>query len=326
VYIQQIENQIYRIAIPIPFPMKYVYCYLFKDEHGWAVVDTGFNYSEAIKVWEMVFSKLSIKTTSIHSIYLTHYHPDHSGLAGWMQTQTGAHVYMSETDYQSFHRAFGESKLMAEGFANACVEHGMPRDLAEKVERQFVRMGDHVLPLPEFTILEDNRVRLSGEDWDVIPTPGHSDGMICFYQPKKQLFLAADHVLDKITPNIGLWPYSRQNPLEDYLQSLEKISSLEVKMALPAHGKVINDLSARIKEITLHHEERLNDMFQLTKDGKTAYETAVEVFKDRELNSHQWRFALAETLAHLEYLHQCGRLIKSKDKMIQYHANQFVNA
>lgn len=325
-YIQQIEDQIYRIAIPIPFPMKYVYCYLFKDEDGWAVVDTGFNYPEAIKVWEMVFSKLSIKTTSIHSIYLTHYHPDHSELAGWMQTQTGASVYMSRIDIQSFHRAFRESKLMVEGFADACVEHGMPRNLAEQVERQFIKMGDHVLPLPEFTILEDGRVRLSGEDWDVISTPGHSDGMVCFYQPKKQLLLAADHVLDKITPNIGLWPYGSQNPLEDYLQSLKKISSLEVQMALPAHGKIINDLSARIKEINFHHEERLNEMFQLTKDGKTAYETAVEVFKHRELNSHQWRFALAETLAHLEYLHKCGKLIKSEDKIIQYHANQFVNA
>ncbi len=324
--IQQIEDRIYRIAIPIPFPMKYIYCYLFKDEDGWAIVDTGFNYSEAIKVWETVFSKLSITPLSIHSIYLTHYHPDHSGLAGWMQEQTGAPVYISKIDRESFGLAFGESKLMADEFVKICAEHGMPLNLAEKVKQQFVKMGDHVLPLPDFTILENDQVSLGGEQWTVIPTPGHSDGMLCFYQPEKQLFLAADHVLDRITPNIGLWPYSRKNPLRDYLQSLEKIRDLEVRLVLPAHGKVINDLSARIKEITLHHEVRLNNMFYLAKDGKTAYEIALEEFKERELTSHQWRFALAETLAHLEFLHQCGKLTKTVDKHIQYHVCQYVNA
>ncbi|WP_340083974.1 MBL fold metallo-hydrolase [Siminovitchia sp. FSL H7-0308] len=327
--IRAIEEKIYRIAVPIPFPMKYVYCYLFQEEDGWSIVDTGFNYPEATEVWKKVFSELSIKPSSLQAIYVTHYHPDHSGLAGWMQKWSGAPVYISVKDGETFDLAFSDKKVMAARFGEICKENGVPEELMFDIQDQFEKMGEHVRPFPEFTFFEKDEIILGGDRWQVIHTPGHSDGMFCFYQQEKQLLLAADHVLARITPNIGLWPYGRENPLQDYLQSLEEISSLDVRCALPGHGDLILDLPKRINEIHLHHEQRLNEMYNLVIGGKTAFEVSREVFKERQLNSHQWRFAIAETLAHLEYLYFSGKITKSKSagsNTTVYTADSYIEA
>ncbi|BCU80609.1 MBL fold metallo-hydrolase [Polycladomyces abyssicola] len=320
--IQQIEENIYRIPIPVPFPMKYIYCYLFRASDGWNVVDAGFNYPPAIETWLQVFADLDVEPKQIRSIYLTHFHPDHFGLAGWMQELTGAPVFISAEDFAMADRVFGPDSKQANRVAIMCRENGVPADLADKIEQNMEKLRAHVLPLPNLTILTDHEVTLGGDIWKVISTPGHSDGLICFYQPEKRLLLAADHILDKITPNISLWPDSRSNPLQDYLNSLNKVRSLDVLLTLPAHGEVIDNLSSRIDEIISHHERRLIQMLDLAKEGQSAYQIADGIFGHKNLTPHQWRFAIAETLAHLEFLVSGQKLVKVKNRgIIQYQAN-----
>ncbi|HWO97006.1 MAG TPA: MBL fold metallo-hydrolase [Bacillus sp. (in: firmicutes)] len=320
--IQLIEENIYRVPIPVPFPMKYVYCYLFKEKDGWSLVDAGFHYPEAVEAWNHAFSYLSLDPKQIRSIYITHFHPDHFGLAGWMQEVTGAPVFISAEDFAMVNRVWGEDSKQAGRIAVMCKQNGVPEELADQIERHMEKLRKHVLPLPSLTVLNDQEVMLGEQVWRVIPTPGHSDGLICFYQPEKQLLLAADHVLDKITPNISLWPGCRSNPLQDYFNSLNKVSSLNVHMALPAHGGVISHLSKRIDDIILHHEKRLDEMFTLVKEGQTAYQVAEGVFGHKNLTPHQWRFAMAETLAHLEFLVSTEKLVKvANGNIIQYQPN-----
>src|SRR5699024_284062 len=106
--LERLENGNVRVGIPVPFPMKYVYCYLMKNDSGYTMVDTGFHYSKATQAWEEIFNKLRLAPGDIHTIVLTHFHPDHSGLAGWMQAKTGANVWMSEVDLKMMQLAFGE--------------------------------------------------------------------------------------------------------------------------------------------------------------------------------------------------------------------------
>ncbi|KMY52713.1 lactamase [Bacillus sp. FJAT-27231] len=319
--IQRIEETIYRIPIPVPFPMKYVFCYLFKEENGWTVVDTGLNYSEAREAWTAAFAEIGVKPALIQKIYLTHFHPDHFGLAGWLQEQTEADVYISQKDFQMAHRVWSRESVQAEEIMEMCQRHGMPADLSEQIKKQMNQLHRHVLPLPKLTVLQEAKVTLGGYLWEVISTPGHSDGLVCFYQPEKRLLLAADHVLDKITPNISLWPGASVNPLQDYFDSLQKIRFLDVNKTLPAHGHMIDHLSQRVQEIIDHHHSRLKEMSALAKDGCTAYEVAQKVFSHKKLNAHQWRFAMAETLAHLEFLVSTGELTKVNGRTaVQYMA------
>lgn len=323
--IQQIEDHIFRVAIPVPFPMKYVYCYLFKEREGWTIVDTGLHYPKAIAAWNDLFARLAISPSEIQAIYLTHFHPDHSGLAGWLQQQSGAPVYISAEDYIMIERAFGENSTQPEEFAHACLQHGVPAALTAEIKEKMEEIIEKVRPLPKLTIMNDDEVMIGGDRWEVIATPGHSDGMVCFYEREKKLLLAADHVLDTITPNISLWPFGRENPLRDYLTSLKKVSALHVERALPAHGNIITNVPKRIAEIEEHHEQRLVEMLSLAIDGKTAYDISTQIFNVEKLNAHQWRFAIAETLAHLEYLRFSGELMMIEEETTTYRATDLID-
>lgn len=315
--IQHVDNQLVRVGVPVPFPMKYVYCYLFRDENEWTLIDVGFNYSEARDTWLKVFQELHIAPTQIRKIYLTHFHPDHTGLAGWMQELTGATVYISQTDLDMMNRVWGSNSSQVQKVGEMCQQNGVPIKLVDEIKEHMEKLNQHVYPQPTLTQLEEKEIELGGKRWEVIETPGHSDGHICFYQKEDQTLLAGDHVLDKITPNVSLWPIGHPNPLKNYIASLQKVRLLQVKKALTAHGKVVTDLSQRVDEILIHHDERLERMRLLAR-GTTAYQVAEQLFNDRELTPHQWRFAMAETLAHLEFLVQEGKLNKINQEPIIY--------
>ncbi|MBP1156996.1 MULTISPECIES: MBL fold metallo-hydrolase [unclassified Paenibacillus] len=313
---EQIRNNLFRIPIPVPFPMKYIYCYLAVDKQGVVMIDVGFNDQAAQEAWKQAFTELKLQPRDIKVIYLTHFHPDHFGLAGWMQELTGAPVYISEPDMAMVDRAWRNDDVQAQLVGRMAKDNGVPDLLAEQIVEHMLKLHNHVLPLPELRPLTMTEVRLGDELWQVIPTPGHSDGHRCLYQPESRLLLAGDHILDKITPNISLWPGGRPNPLQDYVQSLQQTAALDISLALPAHGKLIDNVPQRVTELLEHHEQRLEQMRVLAKQGRTAYEVASDVFRHKELSPHQWRFAMAETLAHLECLTFQGKLNKSQDGQI----------
>lgn len=314
------NEQIYRIPIPVPFPMKYVYCYLIEGSQGWDLIDTGLNYAAAREAWQQAFTQLRIEPQSIRAIYLTHFHPDHFGLAGWLQQWTGAPVYLSSEDLQMVNRVWGAESIQAKRIRELYLQHGVPQELALQIMEQMEHLNKHVHPLPVITPMVEKEVVFGEETWQVIHTPGHSDGHLCFYHAGERLLLAADHILAKITPNISLWPGCRPNPLDDYLHSLEKMVGLDVERVLPAHGAIVTNLAQRIQEMIVHHEERLAYMYELAREGRTAYQVADATFSHKELTPHQWRFAMAETLAHLEYLVAAGRLMKTETEIIVYRA------
>ncbi|EQB94916.1 lactamase [Geobacillus sp. A8] len=309
-----IGDEMYRVPIPVPFPMKYVYCYVGRETDGWSIVDVGFRYPEAISAWEAVFRQLGIKPRHVQAIYITHFHPDHFGLAGWMQQQTEAPVWISEPDYAMAERVWGEESVQASEVGAMFRRHGVPDELVTDIEESMWKLSLRVSPFPVLTVLDRSEIVLGQRRWAVIPVPGHSDGLISFYQPESRQLLASDHVLDRITPNISVWPGAYPNPLEQYFASLRKVEELEVDVALPAHGAVIRQFRERISDIFRHHEQRLQKMKTLATSGRTAYEVAHLVFGHKPLTVHQWRFAVAETLAHLEYLVSVGELQKEEHR------------
>ncbi|MDA3130432.1 MBL fold metallo-hydrolase [Aliibacillus thermotolerans] len=313
--IKEIEGLGYRIGIPIPFPMKYVYCYLFPQDDGYVLIDTGINDENARAAWESVFKKLRMHPREIKEIYVTHFHPDHSGLAGWLQQKTGAIVYMHPFDYQAMLHVWGEDGNQANLIKQMVIRHGTPVALGEKIETQMNRL--QVAPLPYVSSLPSRAV-FAQREWEIYHTPGHSDGFITFYDPKEKWLLSSDLILDPITPNISVWPRMSERPLHDYISSLHKIRKIPVKAALTSHGELVNDVKKRIDELIVHHEKRLTDIKNMA-DGSTAYQIAAHLFRHRQLNAHQWRFAIAETLAHLYYLEEEGQAEKRKGSNGNYY-------
>jgi glyoxylase-like metal-dependent hydrolase (beta-lactamase superfamily II) len=149
------------------------------------------------------------------------------------------------------------------------------------------------------------------DGWEVVAAPGHADGQICLL--REGVLVAADHVLDPISPTVGLWPASRQDPLADYLASLERTIELGPRLALPGHGEPIADPVGRARALIAHHRERLDRAAAaLDERPRSGYELSYPLFGG-DLKPAARRFAVAETLSHLERLVRAGRARRGGD-------------
>lgn len=311
---------VHLLQVPIRIPLRYINCYLCEGSNGWTLVDTGFHDDLAEEAWSRGFAALGITPSQVSQILVTHYHPDHIGAAGWLQELTGAPVYLHEKELPVLDLFFGTRmrEQMADLKAQFCDE-GMPADLADQILIHHEHQWQRVLPFPTITPLATgSRFQIGPYDCEVIWTPGHSDGLAVFFAEAEGMLLANDMLLAKITPNVSLWPNCRQDPLEDYLESLKRVEALPVKLALTGHRTVIDDVPGRCREIREHHRERLAIVTAACRveGGATAWEVCQQVFEPERLTIHQVRFAMSETLAHLVYLVNQGQLQKQGNRYL----------
>lgn len=303
-----ITEDIYLVQIPIPVPLRFVNCYLIRGTNGWSIVDTGFHDEGAEAAWQQAFTALSIQPSDVTTILITHYHPDHYGAAGWLQQLTGAPVYMHDREIPAVD-GFWQAGTMGAAVSRFFVQHGLDATIGAQLalhhqsQRALTQPGAELTPLSE-----GEQILLGDRLFTLLWCPGHSDGLATFWCEADQLLLANDLILQKITPNVTLWPDGRPNPLQDYLTSLERIKALPAKLALTGHRQMITDLAGRAQEIQAHHADRLAKMEALLGTGATGWEMCQRFFQVDQYSLHQIRFAMGETLAHLEYLRSQNRI------------------
>lgn len=312
----------WQIRVPLPFPLKWVNSYLITGDDGYTLIDPGLHTEEAASFWHEVLQNLSVQFSQIEKIVLTHYHPDHYGLAGWFQDQTNAPVFISAKGYEQVIRMWGECRDNSKKLVQLFKAHGMDEVTASLIYENSEGFVKLVSPQPEVTLLElDQEVRIGNLNYKMIETGGHAEGHLCFYHPQEGIIFCGDHVLPKITPNISLMPGADPNPLHSFLQSLEQLNELDVIQAYPGHREPFTEFSDRISYLIGHHLKRLQDMKQQLMTAGTAYELCRDYF-GTGLSVHQLRFAMAETLAHLVYLEQCGDIEKyAQDSTFYFRIN-----
>jgi glyoxylase-like metal-dependent hydrolase (beta-lactamase superfamily II) len=187
---------------------------------------------------------------------------------------------------------------------------GVGSDVATVITTQqdYLRTLTYPHPRSITAIHPGATIRMGGRNFTAIHAPGHADGQLIFYSAADCLILCGDQVLQRITPNIGVWPTTEPDPLGRYLHSLEQLAELEVDLALPGHHAPIVEWQTRIAELQHHHAERIEAMYAAAAHGATALEVSYAVFNYDRFSQHEVRFAVAEALAHLEYLAEQGRL------------------
>ena len=304
-----IGETIWRIPLPLPFALRSVNIYLLDDGPGARVlIDAGLGLVPDIAAIRAGIAQAGLALEDISTIVLTHAHPDHVGYSGPIQAACGAPVYMLGDEARRMQQIWGaENTWSLDATEDFYVRNGFPlaMSLESRARSQRLRSGLRV-PSPEVvrSVEPETTIQLGAHSYQTFWTPGHSDYHLCLLRDDGYFF-AGDHVLPGITPNIGFYPNARPDPLDDYLNALDLVRDLSVRLVLPGHRQPFTDLAGRVGELRAHHEERSAQVLALLAaqpDGQDAAQVAGALFGARLRIADDWRFAIAETLAHLEYL------------------------
>jgi glyoxylase-like metal-dependent hydrolase (beta-lactamase superfamily II) len=316
-----IARDLYQVRLPLPFALNHVNCYLLREPDGWSIVDSGLHTEAGEAGWRAAFAELDIAPAQIRRVVLTHFHPDHFGMAGWLQQISGAPVLLAPREIELAGQVWGKPDDAPDPMVPLFLAHGLPDELVATIAAMVDGLRAATRPHPTLTPLEPGAgLELGGRRFTAIQAPGHSDGQLMLHDADARLILSGDHVLVKITPHIGSWPESEPDPLGRYLASLEALAGLDVAQALPGHGRTIEDWPGRLAELRAHHEARLNVIGAAVGPAASAYAVATRVFDFARFTPHEMRFAVAETIAHLELLVRRGALRRDDAEMVTYAA------
>ena len=312
--VDEVADGILRLQLPISMPgLGHVNCYVVPDGEGCAVIDPGMPGTDAYATVVAKLAESGFEPRHVHTILITHSHPDHFGGAGRLAEESGADVVT--------HSAF---KLWwSEDPNDPCEQihdvdpddwpEGNPFDgpnpwggpRHERPKGLVMTPQDFMPPRPTRRLRDGDRITLGGREWQAIHTPGHTLDHMCLFYAEHGTFLSGDHVLPTITPHIsGI--ASGRDPLAAFTASLHKVADLPgVQKVLPAHGLVFEDLGGRVDAIVEHHHERLEKVVAI---GKALGPVAVESFSHELFRPQVWGpMADSETYAHLEHLRLSGR-------------------
>jgi glyoxylase-like metal-dependent hydrolase (beta-lactamase superfamily II) len=323
---------IHQFKVPIANnPLGHTNIYLLQGDGGYVMIDAGIQSDEATKALRQQLAEAAIDLSRIATLIITHGHGDHIGLAGYVREITGARIAMHAIEIARLPAAL--QNPMARWTNDWLRSSGIPDNNPPD------HQPPHSYPLPPHPdiSLEDGQI-IDRFDLNlrVLLTPGHAPGHICLYDIDRKILFSGDHILPVTTPNIGLRPGGTgmdpdNNPLVDYLESLEKVNRLDVETVLPAHEFIFTDLQSRVAALLAHHRQRNEEiMATLAKSPKTAYQISEDITWMPETggvkfhNLHYWnqRMAVSETLAHLQALRTFGKVVRfGRDGVVYYQVS-----
>jgi glyoxylase-like metal-dependent hydrolase (beta-lactamase superfamily II) len=325
----EIFPQVYQLKTPIPnSPLGYISSYLLRSAQGDLLIDTGWNTEAAFESLKQQVEEAGAALGNLRTLVITHTHPDHFGLAGRLKALGAGELILHAQEARMLDRRNGDLPEILAAMDQWLRINGMPDDERNLPDGARLPMDSFVSPvMPDRVVTGGEHLQLGEFDLDLVWTPGHSPGHLCLYDHSHRLLFSGDHVLPRTTPNISMFTQNFSNPLGDYLEALDKVARLEVDLVLPSHGKPFHGLKARTDAIRQHHEERLEAMrAAFHGQRQTAYTIAASVLWAKSgaswhaLDPLQKRFAVTETIAHLELLAVRGMLEKSTQDGLAWYA------
>jgi len=340
--VSEVAPDVLRMELPIRMPgLGHVNCYAILDERGAAVVDPGLPGPGTWKAIQDRLGQAGLAPRHVHTVIVTHSHPDHFGCAMRFARESGAKIVahhkfsfgppqavvpeVSADDLAAHRHVHGAEAPEEEGEEDADtrearIEAALRRATAEKtpwggdpprppwrikLKWMLLRwVGHRIIPVVSDPVEHGDVLWLAGREWFVCHTPGHTQDHFCLHDPETGTFLAGDHVLPTITPHIsGI--SSSPDPLSTFFYSLDRVAEIEgVARVLPAHGHPFQDLAARCRAIKRHHDERLE---KVKKIGRELGPAPVSAYSQRLFKPRSWgAMAESETYAHLEHLRIAG--------------------
>ena len=302
------------IRMTLPFALNHINLWAIEDGEGWAVVDTGVQDSETSAAWRQIFAK-SFGGRPVTRVFVTHMHPDHVGMAGWITRRFGCRLWITRGEYLTCRVLVADTGREAPPEGTEFYRRaGWSEDQLETYRTRFGSFGKTVYALPDsYRRLHDGEIIQIGRyRWEVVVGNGHSPEHACLVCHEAGLLISGDQVLPRISSNVSVFPTEPDaDPLGDWLSSIERLRSRigPDVLVLPAHNEPFKGLHKRLDQLERNHVDSLDRLEEALAERARAIDVFPALFarpirgEDAQLVS----MATGESLAHLNRLLRAGR-------------------
>lgn len=313
----EVAPGIHLLRIPIPGnALGILNSYLIQGSRGCILVDAGWSAEESLSSLLGQLHSLGVRPGDIKAVILTHTHADHYGLAAQIASRYECPLAFHLWEQVMLEWRYVRTPAEIQRMASFLCTNGMPMARAEFPTQEFWPLWKPIsVTQPDQVLYGGEVFDIGGCNIEVLWTPGHSPGHICLYEQDRRVLFSGDHVLPGVTPNVSPHPQIGNNPLGNFLDSLQSLRNLPVDMVLPAHEMPFTNLPARIAEISMHHAQRSSEVLAVLDHApSSAYEVAERLmWKSHEQDWADWpptqqRLAVLETIAHLAMLRMEGKV------------------
>ena len=332
------------LCMPLPFALNHINLWLLADGEGYAAVDTGFALDPVKEAWKSALAgprsphtrdSASRRASGISGgqsqgrrltrCIVTHCHPDHLGLAAWLEQETGAGLWIAQGEYLAAHMMVEQIAGYAIG---SMVEFFRSHGLDEaRIDALVARGNGYKRGVPDipatYRRLFDGQLLQIGEhEWRTIVGHGHAPEHMSLYCAELGVLISGDMLLPRISTNISVMastPYA--DPLGLFLDSIDCFRALPADtLVLPSHGRPFRGLHARVDQLHAHHAERCEVLLAACEDKSRSAAELIAVLFNREIpDPHQTMFAMGEAIAHLNYLEHAGKLKRIEENgLVRY--------
>ncbi len=308
------------IRMPLPFSLANINLWAIRDGEGWAIVDTGIQTADTATAWRQVLAG-PLQGRPLTRVMITHMHPDHVGMAGWLIRKSECQLWMTRLEYLNCRVLVADTGREApDDGVRFYRRAGWGEDAIEYYRTRFGGFGKGTYKLPDsFRRLRDGQVlRIGDHDWRVVVGTGHSPEHACFHCPDLKLLISGDQVLPRISSNVSVYPTEPEaDPLGDWLGSIARIKR-EIPddvLVLPAHNEPFRPLHARLDDLARGHEIGLNRLRRSLKERRCRPIDVFGALFARKIDDpHLLSMATGESLAHLNYLVARGEAVVEPDE------------
>jgi glyoxylase-like metal-dependent hydrolase (beta-lactamase superfamily II) len=314
------------LAIPTPFAVGRVNCYLIEDE-PLTLLDTGPNSATSLTVLEAALAEHGRRVEDLERIVVTHQHIDHIGLVDILAKRSSAEVCALDL-LAPWLRNYRQEMEENDSFsAEIMLRNGIPQDVVHALRavsasfRAWGAAADVTRPLAEGELLE-----FASRTWRVLHRPGHSPSDTAFFDEASGELFGGDHLIKHISSNplisrpLGGEEEDRPRALMIYMDSLRATREMELEVVYAGHGEPVEDYRNLIDERMRMHERRANKLHALIAERpRNAYELAQEMWGNVAVT--QAFLTLSEVLGHVDLLIEEGRAGESEaDGVVSFQA------